>query len=202
MVAQTFRILLAPSDILTTQTLCTIRPARKSRCWLMIVMRLITLIKTIKFPCHKGELSDWNRGLLPYLDENQLTDSPQELIPIIIAGIDLRDDDWARAVYIKTLLTLIPTCQSLVEEHIDSVINRMTDQGDNRRHFRSLRSLQSSGSRSLTCLVKHVRPVLLKNRSLRLISELDVAKNDPSREVRKRAEKFRLAWSKMLNVTS
>jgi DNA repair/transcription protein MET18/MMS19 len=197
-VARSFRILLGPSEILNKENFCTIRSLRNSRLFAMSVEPLISLWSSSVTSDIKENCLIALAGVLYYVDPSFLVENEEStgLLPLILEGTNVQNDEWAKAAFIKTIRDLIPLIPSRIEEHLDSVINRMTDRTHN--------TLDSPSDGSVRCrelalevlaaLTKHVNETSLVKRKFNLMSELDIAVDDPSRDVRAKAVETKMAW--------
>jgi DNA repair/transcription protein MET18/MMS19 len=204
-VAQSFRILLAPSEILTKENFCVIRPLRKGRLWTLTVSDIITMFRskadnqTIKENCLIALAS-----VLGYMELALLQEHVDQIFPLLLEATNVKDDDETKAACIKIILDLIPvpSCQPVVESHLDSIIARMTDRTHNTYDSPSdvripVRALALD---VLGALAKHINPALLKSRKNKLMTELDFALDDCSREVRNRAGMCKMAWFNLADL--
>jgi DNA repair/transcription protein MET18/MMS19 len=195
-VAKSFRLLLAPSEILNKENFCIIRPLRKQRLYDLVVPQIMSKWVTNQDKKSKDNCLIALAGVLDYMEPALLNDNAREILPLCTEGTNVQNDEWAKFVFISTLLTLVQICSSMVEEHLDSVINRMTDRTHN--------TLDSPSDSSVRCramalevlgsLTMHIRPALLLRRKFKLMAELDVALDDCSREVRQKAERCKMLW--------
>lgn len=198
-VAQSFRILLAPSDIITKENSCTVRPLRKGRLYELAVKPLIGMWRTTTDQIAKENCLIALMGIINFLDPQMLANSGQELIPVFLEGTNILGDDFTKESSIKAILKVIPLIPGVIEEHLKSVLDRMTDRthntlvspSDSNAHCREL------ALEVLTELTQHIRPSLLSRRKAPLMRELDFALEDCSREVRFKAERCKMAWFNM-----
>jgi len=130
-----------------------------------------------------------------------LKDSVDSLLPVILEGTNVQNDDWAKHAFIQAILTLLPLCPDLFENHLDSLINRMTDRTHNTLDSPSDSSVRCRAAALdvLALLVQHVSPAMLVRRKFKLMSELDVALDDCSSTVRSRADKCKMAWFNLVD---
>lgn len=197
-VAQSFRILLEPSEILTKENFCTIRLLRKPRLFNMAVEPMITLWQTSTDMTLKDNYLIAISSILVYMDAAHLTEGtmPERLIPVILSGLTVRDDDRAKVAFLKTLVQLVPLCTKIIQDHLDSVLTRVFDR------LRNTYDSPSDGSvecrvlalEVLILLMRHAKPSLLLQRSNRVVPELDLAKDDCAWEVRKKAVECSMDW--------
>lgn len=197
-VAQSFRILLGPSEILNKENFCTIRSLRNSRLFAMSVEPLVSLWASSVTSDIKENCLIALAGILYYVDLQFLVENEEttSILPLILEGTNVQNDEWAKAAFIKTIRDLIPLIPLRIEEHLDSVINRMTDRTHNTLDSPSDGSVRCRGFalEVLAALTKHVNETALLKRKFSLMSELDIAVDDPSRDVRARAVETKMAW--------
>ncbi|EPE31594.1 ARM repeat-containing protein [Glarea lozoyensis ATCC 20868] len=191
-VAQSFRLLLAPSPILNKQHFCTIRPLRKGRLFDMAGKRLIEMWRSESSPETKANCLVALAGIVAYIDASTLVENIDLVFPAFLEGTNIVSDEWAKATFIQTIHTLVPLAPKTIVSHLDSIINRMTLRTrypkDNSPKCRVM------ALEVLRALVAHVDKGKLIARKFLLIAEVDVALNDPSREVRSKAAACKIAW--------
>jgi DNA repair/transcription protein MET18/MMS19 len=191
-VAQSFRLLLAPSPTLNKEHFCLIRPLRKGRLFDMASKRLIEMWRSESSPVNKANCLVALAGIIAYMDPSTLVENIELIFPALLEGTNIPSDEWAKATYIQTIRTLIPLAPKTIVSHLDSVINRMTlrtrHPKDNSPKCR-LMALEV-----LRALVAHVDKGKLITRKFLLIAEVDVALNDTSREVRAKAAACKISW--------
>ena len=204
-VAQSFRILLAPSEVLTKENFCVIRPLRKGRLWTLTVSEIITMFRSnagnqiVKENCLIALAS-----VLGYMEPAMLQEHAEQIFPSMLEAMNIKDDNETKAVCIQVILGLIPvaSCQPVIESHLDSIIGRMTDRTHNTYDSPSdvnipVRALALD---VLSAIAKHINPALLKSRKNKLMTELDFALDDCSREVRTRAGMCKMAWFNLADL--
>lgn len=202
-VAQTFRVLLSPSEIINEKNFSIIRPLAKARLYSLAVPVLLENYARVQHPDQKQSHLIALAAILSYLPLSIIQPDAARLLPLIIAGTDVEnagDDDQTKIECIDTLIKLIPEVPAVIEEHIDSIINRMTDRAHNTMAEPSDASINCRG-KALLCLAAlatYISPTVILKRKPRVIHELDVAVNDVSRSVRSAAERTKLVW---FNVT-
>jgi len=139
-------------------------------------------------------------GILGYMPTSLLIEDSKPAIegflPLLLSGTAVKNDDFTKKVYINLILSILPLCPALITEHLDSVINRMTDRTHN--------TYDSPSDSSVSCralalevlgrLTEVVDVTELNKRRRKVVGELELAKDDCSRVVRKRAEQARCRW--------
>lgn len=195
-VAQSFRILLAPSDILNKNNFCIIRPLRKGRLFDIGAKRIIELWRSETNKDIKDNCLVALSGILAYMEPTMLKDHVDLIFPPILEGTNIQNDEWSKATFIHTIHALVPLCPTVIEAHLDSVIGRMTGRTRNTPDAPSDGSprCRVTALEVLTLLTEYIRPALLEQRRFKLMSELNFALNDSSREVRHKAEICKMAW--------
>ncbi len=206
-VAQSFRILLAPSEIMNKENFCKIRVLRNAR-----LLAMTSGFYHSWRGAQDKELKDnylvAYAGVLKYIPSSLLVEDSRPVIegflPMILEGTNVKDDNWTKEVYISLLLTLLPLTPSSIIEHLDSVIGRMTDRTHN--------TYDSPSDANVTCralalevlgaLPEYVEHEVLVKRRSQLMNELDLATDDCSRVVRKKAEQAKGKWTYSMETTS
>jgi DNA repair/transcription protein MET18/MMS19 len=194
--ASSFRILLSPSPIINKENSCILRSLRKTK-----------LFHLIFHPLHKAWIAGDRKiknntlialsGVLSYLDAETYTDPAiaSLLLPLILDGCDIQDNVWAKARFISTLSVLVSNCPVLIDEYRKSVITRLTDRTHNTLDSPSDSDVTSRGLALdvLTNIIKTLPPASILKEKTRLTTELNFALNDPSRDVRERAQRCKTA---------
>ena len=195
-VAQSFRVLLAPSELMNEQNFCFVRRLRKQRVFAIAATPIIELWRASETKEAKENALLALAGLLAYMEPTTLKDSVESLLPVVLEGTNVQNDDWAKHAFIQTILTLLPLCPEAMESHLDSLINRMTDRTHNTLDSPSDSSVRCRAAALdvLALLVQHISPAVLTRRKSKLMFELDVALDDCSSTVRSRADKCKMAW--------
>jgi DNA repair/transcription protein MET18/MMS19 len=195
-VAQSFRVLLAPSELMNEQNFCFIRRLRKQRSFTLAATPIIELWRASETKEAKENALLALAGLLAFMEPTTLKDSVESLLPVVLEGINVQNDDWAKHAFIQTILTLLPLYPEVMESHLDSLINRMTDRTHNTLDSPSDSSVRCRAAALdvLALLVQHISPAVLTRRKAKLMFELDVALDDCSSTVRSRADKCKMAW--------
>ena len=195
-IAQSFRLLLAPSNIISKENSCIVRPLRKGRLYQLAVIPLTTSWRTSEDFAVKQNALIALTGVLAFLEPSMLADNAKELIPVLLEGTNIQGDQFAKNACIKSILELIPLAPKLISEHIAAVIERMTDR--TRYTYGSPSDSNVNGrAMALEVLMKLTdivdKSILLK-RKAGLMNELNYALEDTSYEVRSKAEKCKMAW--------
>lgn len=195
-IAQSFRIILAPSDMMSEQNFCYVRRLRKQRVFTIAVTPLMNMWRTSVNQEVKGNALLALTGLLYYMEPTILKENIGSVLPVILEGANVQNDDWAKHASIQTILTLLPLCPEAMESHLDSLINRMTDRTHNTlvSPSDSNVSCRAAALDVLALLVRHISPAVLTRRKAKLMFELDVALDDCSSTVRNRADQCKMAW--------
>jgi len=190
-VAQSFRILLAPSPVLTKENFCSVRLLRNSKCFAVAANPLIALWQAASDKTLKEKYLIAISGILVFMTPTQLDEGIEasRLLPIILEGVTVQDEQFTKTAFMKTLFQLAPRHPKVIEEHLDSVLGRVLDRLRNTYHNPSDSSAECRvlAVEVLILLVKTVKPALLTQRANKINSELDAAKDDAAWEVRKKA---------------
>ena len=194
-VAQSFRILLAPSEVMTEQNFCILRKLRKQRLFQLTVDQLILLWRTNSSKTVKENALIALAGVLAQMDSNVLNDNGEKIIPFILEGTNV-DDDYTMYTNISLIHHLVTTCSEIASSRIDSIINRMIDRTHNTYDSPSDASVKcrAAALEVLALLVTHMERGVLIRRKAKIMSELDVALDDCSRTVRSAAERTKMRW--------
>ncbi|PBP23306.1 hypothetical protein BUE80_DR005900 [Diplocarpon rosae] len=197
-VARSFRILLAPSPILTAENYCMVRKLRKSRLYTLAVDPLIILLKGASTKDLRENYLIAIAGILVYMEPTHLSEgtNAEHMMPLILEGVNITDDDFTKVAYLKTLVGILPLCPALIQEHLDSVLNRVSDRLRNTYDAPSGGSVQCRilAVQVLTLLILLMKPSTLIQRSTKILKQLDAAKSDLSWEVRQKATQCRMQW--------
>ena len=190
-VAQSFRILLAPSPVLTKENFCSVRLLRNSKCFAVAANPLIALWQAASDKTLKEKYLIAISGILVFMTPTQLDEGIEasRLLPIILEGVTVQDEQFTKTAFMKTLFQLAPRHPKVIEEHLDSVLGRVLDRLRNTYHNPSDSSAECRvlAVEVLILLVKTVKPALLTQRANKINSELDATKDDAAWEVRKKA---------------
>lgn len=197
-IAQSFRILLADLPILTEANYCTLRKLRKTRLFTLAVEPLITLWQRATAKDLKDSYLVAIAGVLIYISPTYLIEdsTASRLVPLILEGVTVMDEDWTKVAFLKILVGIIPLRPSLVQEHLDSVLGRVFDR------LRNTCDEPSDGSvecrvlalEVIMLLITHIKPSLLVQRSTKVLPELATAKDDVAWEVRQKATQCSMQW--------
>lgn len=194
-IAQSFAILLAPSNIMNDSNFCTLRPLRFGRLYSTTVSELITLWRSNDNSRIKENCLIALVGILRYMPAKILQDNAAQILPIALAGTDV-PDKATKDASMNIMIVLMPENPSLIEEHLDSIINRMTDRTHNTYDSPSDATVEA---RSKALDVLGMLPTLVENglllkRKNAVLKELGIALDDCSREVRMRADRCKMIW--------
>lgn len=195
-VAQSFRILLVNSDLITQRNGCTLRLMRNQVLYEQSMKRLLSLWRVSKDKIVKENALIAIAGVLAYMPEAILQENVDHFFPAALSGTDIQNEEWSKSTFITIIRTLVPLCPKTIESHLDSVINRMTDRTHNTYDSPSDSSVKCRvlALEVLRLLAEHVKPALLTGRKFKVVGELDVALDDCSREVRHKAEVAKMIW--------
>jgi len=201
-VAQSFRLLLSPSEILTKENFCFIRPLRKGRLYELAAKPLIATWRTSQDSFVKENALVAVVGIIAFLEPAMLADNSADIIPVLLEGTKIQDDKFAKEACTKVLLDITPLAPLIVEQHLTSVIDRMTDRIRNTYDAPSDSSVQcrAMALEVLLKLTEHVKPNLLLKKKPALMRELDFALEDVSFEVRHKAERCKMGWFNLLDA--
>lgn len=194
-IAQSFAILLSPSNTMNEKNFCILRPLRFGRLYSLTVDQLITLWRSSEDSHIKNNHLIALIGLLRYMPAKILQSNAAQILPVTLAGTNV-PDKATKDASMNIMIVLMPENPKLVEEHLDSIINRMTDRTHNTYDSPSDATVEG---RSKALDVLAMIPLLVENsvlvkRRLLLLKELDVALDDCSREVRMRADRCKMVW--------
>lgn len=198
-IAQSFRILLAPSEVVAEKNACFIRPLAKGRLYALVVPHLITEYPKEENAGFRESYLIALAGILSYMPLQLIKADAARLLPLLLAGTDVNnagDDDQTKMDCIAVLNNLIPEVPKVVEEHVDSIINRMVERTHNTMAEPSDAS-PACRKMALECirlLATHLPPVVAMKRKPRIMRELEIASNDVSRTVRSAADRARIFW--------
>lgn len=199
-IAQSFRLLLAPSKIITKENFCYVRPLRQGRLFQHGVKEMISAYRTAS----KEETQNYLKarylvaiaGCLHYMEPKVYLDAINDLFPLILEGTTVSDDAFTKLTCISIIKTLIPNDPALIEQYLESVINRMADRIRNTYHSPSdsNASTRAAALEVLTILVNHVEKAVLVKKKPYIMKELEWAVDDVSAEVRAMAYRCRLVY--------
>lgn len=203
-VARSFRVLLAPSRIINKENFCILRPLRYGRLFQFGIEEIKKLWREFSF----AQREDPNAidiktnclialaGGLAYMDAKVYLSNVNEILPLILEGTNIQNDDFTKLACIKIIYTIVPACPDVVATHLDSVINRMTDRTHNTYYSPSdaNAACRVAALEVLALLPKHVDSTALLKRKSKVMSELNTALNDVSMEVRLKAQKCKMGY--------
>lgn len=195
-IAQSFRLLLAPSEIISKENACTVRPLRKGRLYQAAVIPLTTIWRSSEDASTKQNTLIALSGILAFLEPTMLADNAAELIPVLLEGTNIQGDQFAKNACIKGILSLVPLTPKVIIEHIAAVIERMTDRTHNTYQSPSDSNVRGRAMalEVLLRLTEVVDKSILLKRKAGLMRELNYALEDSSSEVRSKAERCKMAW--------
>lgn len=203
-VARSFRILLAPSRIMSKENFCILRPLRHGRLFQFGIEEIKNLWREFSFT--RGEDSNAINiktnclialaGGLAYMDEKVYLGNINEILPLILEGTNIQNDDFSKLSCISIIRSVVPACPDIVEIHLDSVINRMTDRTHNTYYSPSdaNAACRVAALDVLSLLPRYVGSTAMLKRKSKIMSELDTALNDVSMEVRLKAQKCKMEY--------
>ncbi|PQE11593.1 dna repair transcription protein [Rutstroemia sp. NJR-2017a WRK4] len=200
-IAQSFSILLAPSPVINEANFCTLRPLRFGRLYSLTVDYLVNVWRSSGDREVKESCLIALGSVLRYMPAKNLQDNAAQIFSVVLAGTDVADNSTKEAC-MNIMIVLMPGNPSLVEEHLDSVINRMTERTHNTYDCPSDATVEGrcKALEVLAILPSIVRTELLIKRRNRVMKELDVALDDCSREVRARADKSKMIWFNLVTI--
>ncbi|KAL2070639.1 hypothetical protein VTL71DRAFT_13665 [Oculimacula yallundae] len=197
-VAESFRLLLGPSPILTKANFCALRLLRNSKCFAIAVKPLIALWQAATDIALKENYLIAISGILVYMTPDQIDEAipASNLLPIVLEGLAVKDEQFTKTAFMKTLLNLTPRHPAVIEEHLDSVLNRVLDRLRNTYDSPSDSSIECRvlAGDVLILLVKTAKPALLLQRSIKINQELNWAKDDIAWDVRKKIGECSMQW--------
>jgi DNA repair/transcription protein MET18/MMS19 len=197
-VAQAFRWLLHPSEVLTKENFCIIRPLRHGRLYAHAVDTIISLWRNSDDQNVRTNALIALAGILEFMDTAAYLDHAPAILPLVLEGTNIQEDKTKFAC-IQSIRVFVDFTPNAVVPYLDSVINRMIDRIRN-TYFNPSDSKVKTRTAALDVLcllVKKVDHQELLKRNHRLISELSNALDDSSYIVRNRAVVCKLAWSNM-----
>lgn len=203
-VAQSFRILLAPSRIMSEANFCIIRPLRQGRLFSLGVEEIKKLWNDYSFSQQEDPMANDIKtnclialaSSLAYMDTKVYIANVNVVLPLILEGTNVQNDDFTKLSCIQTIRKLVPLCPEVIKVHLDSVINRMTDRTHNTYYSPSdaNAACRVSAVDVLYQLPKYVDNSELLKRKSRIMTELDNALSDVSIDVRIKAQKCKMAY--------
>lgn len=203
-VAQSFRILLAPSKIMSEANFCIIRPLRQGRLFSFGVEEIKRLWRDFSFAQREDPMANDIKtnclialaGSLAYMDTKVYIINVNMVLPLLLEGTNVQNDDFTKLSCIEVIQKIVPLCPDVVRVHLDSVINRMTDRTHNTYYSPSdaNAACRVAAVDVLALLPRYVDGADLLKRKSKIMTELDTALNDVSMEVRLRAQKCKMAY--------
>jgi DNA repair/transcription protein MET18/MMS19 len=203
-VAQSFRILLAPSQIMNETNFCVIRKLHKQRLYGLTVDHLISQWRQNPNKEQKENYLIALAGIFAFMEPKILEDQAAETFPLVLEGTNVQNDEFTMFTYINLIKALVVACPYVVSDHVDSVINRMTDRTHNTYDSPSDASVKcrAAALEVLALLVSFVDRRKLLPRKAKVMVELDVALDDCSRTVRSAAERTKMRWFNLVEAES
>jgi len=198
-VAQSFRILLAESEVMNKANFCTIRALRFQKAVALVVVPLqSTYFSSTTSRLEKDNIVIALAGVLAYLDAELVADT-FGFNAIMLEGTGVSDDEFTKETFIHLLNELIPLCPKKAEEHVDSIIRLMTDRTHNTYDSPSDASVRCRAKALdvLARLTDHLPAAVLLQRRAKLVPELDLALDDCSRDVRVKAQQTKMKWLRL-----
>ena len=194
-VAQSFRLLLAPSEVMNEENFCIIRKLRKQRLYHQAVDQLIGKWRANDSKDLKENILIALAGIFANMDPKVLHDNAEKIFPVIIEGTNV-DDDHTMYTNISLICHLVTVCPEIAATHVDSIINRMTDRTHNTYDSPSDASVKCrvAALEVLALLVSHLERGMLLKRKAKIMIELDISLDDCSRSVRSAAERTKMNW--------
>ncbi|QSZ32648.1 hypothetical protein DSL72_002227 [Monilinia vaccinii-corymbosi] len=194
-IAQSFAILLAPSNIMNDANFCILRPLRFGRLYSLTINRLISLWRSGEESRIKDNCLIALIGILRFMPAKILQENAAQILPLALSGTNV-SDKATKDASMNIMVVLMPKNPSLIEEHLDSIINRMTDRTHNTYDSPSDATVEgrSKALDVLAMLPSLVEKETLLRRKNGVLKELDVALDDCSREVRMRADRCKMIW--------
>jgi DNA repair/transcription protein MET18/MMS19 len=200
-VAQSFRILLAPSEVMIEQNFCVMRKLRKQRLYHLSVDKIIAMWRESTTKELKNNYLIALAGVFAFMEPKILEDNAEKIFPLILEGTNV-DDDHTMHTFILLIRALVIACPEVAATHIDSIINRMTDRTHNTYESPSDASVKcrAAALKVLSLLVSHMERRVVLRRKAKIMVELDVALDDCSRTIRSAAERTKMRWFNLLEA--
>lgn len=197
-VAQSFRILLAESEIMNKPNGCLVHPLRFQKALSLVVLPLRErYLESERSRFEKDNIVIALAGVFRHIKPELIAENLGFRIDaIMIEGTSSISDEFTKETYIRMIHELILLCPKDAEEHLDTIIRLMTDRTHNTYLSPSDASVRCRAL-ALDVLVRLSEslptPALLTRRA-KLIPELDLALDDCSRDVRVKAQRTKLKW--------
>ena len=196
-VSRSFATLLAPSDLLTKENYCIIRPLRNGRLYHFSINKLLVLWRENPDDQQiKTNVLVAIAGALYHMEAKVYLEFSPSLLPLLLEGTNIPNDPFSKMACISTIRTIIPSHPALITSHLDSVISRMTDRTHNTYYSPSDANVEarSAALEVLGLLTKYVDSAELVKRKAKVEKELEVAVDDISSVVRRKAMACKLKW--------
>lgn len=202
MAARLFRIMLAPSEILTRENFCKIRSMAPGWVLKNIVSSLRTHWKEAKDPVIKANYLIALAGLLKYMNtKDYIADQGEELLPAILEGTNIQNDAPSKLFYLEAIDKFIEHNREAVEQHLHTVIRGLRS--------RLLNTLDDPSDSPVKCRMAAVNVLRTltttygKSRLMRfrgaIESEIIMACEDCSPGVRKKGQETSTFWGVWLS---
>jgi DNA repair/transcription protein MET18/MMS19 len=200
-VAQSFRVLLAPSEILVEKNFCIIRKLRKQRLYSNSVKKLVEMWRGAQTKELKENCLIALAGVFAYMESKILDDNAEAVFPVILESTNV-GDDFTMYTSITVLRALITAKPEIATGHLDSIISRMTDRTHNTYDSPSDASVKCrvAALEVLALLVSHMERGALLKRKAKIMAELDAALDDCSRTVRSAAERTKMRYFNLVEA--
>jgi DNA repair/transcription protein MET18/MMS19 len=201
-VALSFRLLLGPSNVLTKENFCLVRPLRHGRLYTHSVDTIISLWRNGDDYNIKTNALIALAGTLEFMESAVYLDHAATILPLLLEGTNIQDNDGrdkTKTACIQVLRVFVDSSPDAVVPHLDSIINRMIDRIRN-TYFNPSDSKVPTRAAALDVLgllVKKIDHQDLLKRKARVLSELSNAVDDSSNSVRNRAVVCKLEWSNL-----
>lgn len=200
-VGQSFRILLAKSEIMDKANFCKIRALRFQKAVSLIVIPLQgAYASPMTSRVEKDNIVIALAGVLAHMEPSMVADA-FGFSSIMLSGC-ISSDEFTKETFIHLLHSLIPFCPKDAESHIDTVIRLMTDRTHNTYDSPSDASVRCRAKALdvLMILTEHLPVAVLLQRRAKLLPELDLALDDCSRVVRVKAQQAKMKWLRLGTV--
>ncbi|PMD41655.1 hypothetical protein L207DRAFT_528262 [Hyaloscypha variabilis F] len=197
-VGQSFRILLAESEIMDKANFCKIRVLRFQKIVSLVVIPLQgAYASPMTSRMEKDNIVIALAGVLAYMESYLVADA-FGFSSIMLEGC-VSSDEFTKEAFIHLLYELIPFCPKEAESHLDTVIRLMTDRTHNTYDSPSDASVRCR-AKALDVLMRvteHLPVEALISRRARLLPELDLALDDCARGVRGKAQAAKMKWLRL-----
>jgi DNA repair/transcription protein MET18/MMS19 len=197
-VGQSFRILLAESEIMDKANFCKIRALRFQKVISLVVIPLQgAYASPMTSRMEKDNTVIALAGVLAYMEAELVADA-FGFSSIMLEGC-VSSDEFTKETFIHLLHELIPFCPKEAESHLDTIIRLMTDRTHNTYDSPSDASVRCRAKALdvLMRLTEHLPVTGLLQRRARLLPELDLALDDCSRDVRVKAQQAKMKWLRL-----